>query len=327
MSRLRVIQVGVGGRGGSFLAQVSDSERFEHAAFVDVSDKSLAKARETVPLPDDRCFQDLAEALSKVECDAVFVITPPQLHAPQCNMALDAGKHVLVEKPFTKTLADAQAIVAKAEANGLRVVVSQDRRYGVRELTVRRLIESGKYGRVCAGAIRASGLRRGVHHSGQDDHAYLWERGIHDLDTLLHYLAPRRPIRVSAKSFNPSFSPYQGGAGSYGWIEFDDGSVFSLTLSFMSHGNCYEFFIDCENAGITVNSRIQVQPAGGEPETVTGDVPGHKGGLHCVLEALYDYVAEGIEPPSSGRNNLATIELVESLGRSSDENRVIELTP
>ena len=327
MSCLRVIQAGVGGRGGSFLGQVSDSDRFEHVAFVDVSNESLAKARETVPLADDRCFHSLEDALSEVECDAVFVITPPQLHAPQCNMALDAGKHVLVEKPFTKSLVDARAIVAKAEANGLCVVVTQNRRYGVREIAVRRLLESGGYGRVCAGSICASGMRGRVHHSGEDEHAYLWERGIHDLDTLLHYVAPRRAVRVSAKSFNPPFSPYKGGASSYGWIEFDDGSVFSLTLSLMSHGGCYEFVIDCEKAAITVGSQTQVHPEDGEPETVTEDIPGHRGELHCVLEALYEYVTQGIEPPISGRNNLATIELVESLARSSDENRVMELSP
>ena len=93
-----------------------------------------------------------------------------------------------------------------------------------------------------------------------------------------------------------------------------------------------DWAIDCEDAAIhdlsedvTVDSQIRVHPADGEPETVEEDIPGHKGELHYVLEAFYNYATQGTEPQISGRNNLATIELVESLGRSSDENRVIEL--
>ncbi|MBN1673807.1 MAG: Gfo/Idh/MocA family oxidoreductase [Kiritimatiellae bacterium] len=325
MKKLRVMQVGAWGRGRAFLDPVKNSDRFEYAALVDVRAENIVQARETVPLPEDRCFGDLDEALAKVPCEVVFVITPPDLHARHCLAALDAGRHVLVEKPFTKTGADARTVVQKAQEKGLCVVVSQNRRYSAACLKARELIEAGAYGKICAGVLCKSGFRGGVHHSGQDEHAYLWERGVHDIDTLLHYVAPRKARRVCAKSFNPPFSPYKGGASAYGWIEFDDGSVFSLVLSFMSHSKLNESVIECENASIVVNGKVRIERAKGETELVDIAPGAYKGALDYVLEALYDYVTRGVEPPISGRNNLATIELIEALGRSSDENRIVEL--
>ena len=79
------------------------------------------------------------------------------------------------------------------------------------------------------------GWRPGTHHSGLDRHSYLWERGIHDLD-LLRFVFAAEPVRVWSHSFNPSWSPYAGGAAVQGWIEFAGGISFGLLTTFASHG-------------------------------------------------------------------------------------------
>ena len=71
------------------------------------------------------------------------------------------------------------------------------------------------------------GNRPNVKHSGDDAHAYLWERGIHDLDTICHMFGSR-PSRIFCDSFNPPWSPYKGGSGVNGWIEFESGARCSL---------------------------------------------------------------------------------------------------
>ena len=173
MDKMRVIQVGVGGRGKAFVNALRENERFEHAAYVDVNEDAIRSACDAKPMARERCFSDVEKALEGVEADAVFIITPPRLHTQQCHLALDRGKHVLVEKPFTKSLAEAEDIARKAEEKGLKLVVSQNARYSATMLKSRELIEEGTYGKVCAGMVSKSGYRSRVHHSGDDAHSYL----------------------------------------------------------------------------------------------------------------------------------------------------------
>jgi len=148
---------------------------------------------------------------------------------------------------------------------------------------------------------------------------------VHDIDTLLHWVEPRKARRVCAKSFNPPFSPYRGGASVYGWIEFDDGAVFALTLSFMTHSKANACVLDCEQASIVINSKLSVQRVKQDPEIVEIGKHEYPDSVQGVLQAFHAYITDGTEPPVSGRNNCETIKLIEALGRSSDENRVIEL--
>ena len=185
---IRTIHVGAGGRGRWPLNRFRDRTDFEAVALVDVSEENLATARETTGLGEEACFSTPADALQAVDADAVVVITPPDLHAGQCLEAVRAGKHVLVEKPFTKDLSQARQIVAEASERGLKVAVTQNARYYPPVLTIRRLLQSGELGQPAFGLMTKYGWRPRVHHSGADQHAYLWERGIHDFDQLRHLL-------------------------------------------------------------------------------------------------------------------------------------------
>jgi predicted dehydrogenase len=127
----------------------------------------------------------LQSAMASVECDVVAVITPPDTHARFALEAIKAGKHVMVEKPFCKTIGDAVAVVEAAEAAGVKVMVLQNDRYrsGAHELNA--LVRGGEMGRPAFGFMTRFGHRANVHHSGEDAHSYLWERGIHDLDSIM----------------------------------------------------------------------------------------------------------------------------------------------
>ena len=75
--------------------------------------------------------------------------------------------------------------------------------------------QEGGIGQPCFGIMTRFGNRAAVHHSGEDPHSYLWERGIHDFDSIIH-LFDSKPKKVWADSFNPPWSPYKGGGGG-GW--------------------------------------------------------------------------------------------------------------
>ena len=122
---VQCIHLGVGGRGKWPVAMFAERDDVESAAFVDVHEGNMNAAMEVSGLPESRCFRTLEQALNNVESDCVIVITPPDSHADMILEAVRAGKHVLVEKPFTKTLASAKHVVEEADRMGVKVGVSQ----------------------------------------------------------------------------------------------------------------------------------------------------------------------------------------------------------
>lgn len=86
--------------------------------------------------------------LADPEVDVVVITTPPDTHFALAGAALRSGKHVLVEKPFVPTAAEADSLVALARERGVQLCVYQNRRWDADFLEVRRLVAGGALGRV-----------------------------------------------------------------------------------------------------------------------------------------------------------------------------------
>lgn len=99
-------------------------------------------------LPGIRVFSELAPALSEPDIDLVVIATPDPMHAPQAHQVLDAGKHVVVEKPMALTLEEARTVADHARAAGRDLFVFHNRRWDSDFLTLRALIETGKLGEI-----------------------------------------------------------------------------------------------------------------------------------------------------------------------------------
>jgi predicted dehydrogenase len=98
--------------------------------------------------PQVRVVQDPHTAFADAAVDVVVVASPNASHAPLAKAALAAGKHVVVDKPFTLTVQEAREVIAVAEQAGRLVSVFQNRRWDADFLTVQRLIDRGVLGRV-----------------------------------------------------------------------------------------------------------------------------------------------------------------------------------
>ncbi len=321
---IRVIHVGVGGRGVWPIQAFVERDDFKSVALVDIKPEALAAARQVTGLSEERCFVDMDEALRRVEADAVIVITPPQLHAFQCMRAVKAGKHLLVEKPFTLSFEEARTITVEADAQGVCVAVAQNARYTPAYATLARLIREEAYGKPAFGLMTKFSWRPNVHHSGKVRHSYLWERGIHDLDSL-RSIFNDEPAWVWGHSFNPPWSLYQHGAGTSLWMEFKHGATCSCVCTFASHKSGGNLRIDCEYASLElVENGIEVRRPGAQKSEV---LPLDKVPIpeSVLLDGWHKYITEGIEPPFGGHENLKTVALVEAAGIASDERRVVDL--
>jgi predicted dehydrogenase len=94
----------------------------------------------------DQAFNSLQDALRLTQSDIVVVSTPPSTHAELAEQAIAAGRHVLVEKPFTTTVADAERLSDLAERAGVVALVGHEFRFAPERVTLGRALLDGKVG-------------------------------------------------------------------------------------------------------------------------------------------------------------------------------------
>ncbi len=104
MTKLNLIQVGVGGWGESWASIARQSEDFEVVAYVDVSKANLQRTAAKNGIPSSKCYTDLGRVLKEVDADAVLGVVPANYHSEVAIAALNAGMHVLIEKPLADTM-------------------------------------------------------------------------------------------------------------------------------------------------------------------------------------------------------------------------------
>ena len=102
-----------------------------------------------------RWYADWQELLADDDIDAVYVATPVSMHAEQTIAAAEAGKHVLCEKPMALTVAECDAMIAAAQANGVKLGVAYYRHHYPVIARMRQLIASGDVGQVVLCQINA----------------------------------------------------------------------------------------------------------------------------------------------------------------------------
>ncbi|MBR3159604.1 MAG: Gfo/Idh/MocA family oxidoreductase [Atopobiaceae bacterium] len=100
------------------------------------------------PLPNVSYTTELERMLADPEIDVVEISTPPQTHYALSKQALEAGKHVVCDKPFTETAAQAEELFALAAEKGVTVQCYQNRRFDSDFLTAKQVAASGKLGKV-----------------------------------------------------------------------------------------------------------------------------------------------------------------------------------
>ncbi|HSU68916.1 MAG TPA: Gfo/Idh/MocA family oxidoreductase, partial [Tepidisphaeraceae bacterium] len=103
-----------------------------------------------------RAFTDAAEMLRETKPDVVHVLTPPQSHVPLASEALNAGAHVIVEKPATTSNRELQELVSLAKSRGKWLVEDHNYRFNEPILSIERLLAEGKLGEIRDVEVRLS---------------------------------------------------------------------------------------------------------------------------------------------------------------------------
>lgn len=140
-------------------------------------------------LPSVPVVPTLDALLSDPAVELVVVAVPNEAHHAVARAALEAGRHVVVDKPFTVTTAEADGLIALARARDLRLAVFHQRRWDADHLTVRQIVDNGLVGRVTTYLARYDRFRPGPPSRWTDEDrpgsGVLYDLGAHLVDQAL----------------------------------------------------------------------------------------------------------------------------------------------
>jgi len=229
MTETRVAIVGCG-----YFAQFHHDawRRTPQARVVGVCDRDIAKARlaATAHHPDAPAFDDPHRMLAELSPDLVDIVTPPATHAELVDACAAASADVICQKPLAPTPAEAEAIVDRAAAAGIRLAVHENFRFQPWYLEARRLLDAGALGTPHSIAFR---MRPG---DGQGPDAYLsrqpyfqtmprflvFETGVHFIDTFRMLMGEPVSVYARLRRMNPALAGEDAG---YILFEFASGAT------------------------------------------------------------------------------------------------------
>ena len=192
---MRMAVVGYGGMGGWHVRNVLKSDVCELAGVYDICKErnELAESRGI------HAYASFEELLADESVELITIATPNDVHEEIAIAAMNAGKHVISEKPVTITLESLERMIAASEKNGVRFSVHQNRRWDEDFLAFKALCQSGELGDVISIESRVHGSRgipgdwRGMKKCGG---GMLYDWGIHLIDQILMIFG-FNPKRVS----------------------------------------------------------------------------------------------------------------------------------
>jgi predicted dehydrogenase len=219
--RVGVIGAGVGMLHLDGYARIPE---VEIVALAGLDDDRVRRVAAEYKVP--RTYREYENLLAAPDIDAVSVCLPNILHAPVSIAALQAGKHVLVEKPLARNADEARQIKAAAQEYGRTLMISFDKRFRDDVQWIKKYIESGAIGKIYyakAHWMRRAGIPRlGSWFVSKETAGGgpLIDLGVHVLDIAMYLMNEPEPIAVSANTY-AEFGP-RGLKGWSGREQFSD---------------------------------------------------------------------------------------------------------
>ena len=292
---LRVGVVGLGGAGSGMTSRFARHPRFTLAAAADIDEELLDRFRGDFPgVP---AYANAEGVCAQGDLDLVYVATPNRFHAEHACMALSAGKNVLVEKPMTFTLHDADAMIEAADRSGKLLAVNVKHSFEPRVEKVAEYVRSGELGRF-----------RMLHNWRYADWLYrprtaeeltpewgggiLWRQGPHQLDI---FRAIGGGIIRSVRANVDVWDPSRHVNGAYtAYVTFEGGAVGTAVYSGYDHyesrelvfgtlddddswyGEARRELASHEDSAAWEEAAARAERYGGDRRTLPGGTLGHR---------------------------------------------------
>ncbi len=184
-----------------------------------------------------KAYTDVAEMVSGEKIDAVIICTPHPNHRDPVLAAMEAGAHVLVEKPLASTLEDCDAMIAASEKYGRRIGVVSQRRWYRPVLRVREAIQAGKIGIPVLGTVNMLGWRDKTYYESDpwrgtwkgEGGGVLVNQAPHQLDLLQWFMGEIDELYGLWSNLNHPYLEVEDTANAI--LKFKSGAVANILVS------------------------------------------------------------------------------------------------
>lgn len=251
---LKVGMIGAGGIGRVHMETFAKTEGAEIVAVTDVNREAAEKAAKDYGIA--RVHDSAEKLIEDPDLDAVIIGVPNKWHAPLAVKALQANKHVLLEKPMAIDLNDAKKIRDAALKSDRVLMISHQMRWEGPAMAVKEKVEQGELGNIYH-AKTVWFRRKGIPGWGSwftqkqmSGGGPLIDIGVHMLDLALYLMGNPKPVSVTGSTY-AEFGPKKRGIGNWGtpnwdgvfdvediasaFIKMEDGSSLTLDVSWAVH--------------------------------------------------------------------------------------------
>ena len=202
--KLRYAFIGAGGIAGAHMRDLAKRDDVDMVAMADISESSMARHRDRYGI--EGMYADWNDMLNREEPDAVSICTPNKLHEAPTIDALNAGCHVLCEKPLAHSAEAGERMLAAARESGRKLCIAFQYRYNPRTQFLRRAFDDGEFGNILYARVKAL-RRRGIPNWGVfgrkelQGGGALIDIGVHVLEMTHYAMGSPEPVSATADMF------------------------------------------------------------------------------------------------------------------------------
>lgn len=296
--------------------------------------KSKAEAKRDEFYPDAEVYDDHRGVLERDDVDVVDITPHPVDRLPIVREALNAGKHVLSQKPFVLDLKDGEELVALAEEKGLKFAVNQNGRWAPHFSYLRNAVAAGVIGRVTSLDFNLQWDQtwiKGIEDFEKIHHLILFDFAVHWFDITTQIMAGQEPTRVMASAIRYGEQVYTPPALAAAIVEYPEAQV---RLSFNAHTKLGEEDVTTvvgtegtlrtRGPGLNEQPEMEVYLEEGQCKVplescwFDAGFEGTMGELLCAIE-------EDREPSNSAKSNLKSLELCFAALKAADTGQPVEV--
>ncbi len=300
---MRVGVVGCGGMGTTHLRalrSLKETMGVEVTAIADI--RSMCRERAATVWPDARQYERAMDLIKEADVDWVHICLPSDLHAEHAIAALDAGRHVFIEKPVCLNGEDAKALLEAKKRSGKTVMVGHVVRWFAAYEYLKKVYDSKEYGELKSIVMK----RVGSHPTNGIDNWFLdWRRSggvmmdlhIHDLDFLRYMIGEPDSRHMCVSSFEDG-TPNQMVAA------YEFGNVWACAEACWDRSTSMKFTstyrASFENATVVYGGRdedgVTIYPVEGDSHTVSlsSEAESEAGQTEINVSTISPYCAEDI---------------------------------
>ena len=313
---VRIAVIGAGAMGAHHARVLAELPGAELVAVCDIDDARLQQVpRESAT----RLYRDLDRLLAEEQPDGVTIAVPTRRHASAALACLERRVALLVEKPLTATVEEAERLRAAAEAAGVPLMAGYVERFNPAVQELKRRIDAGELGRV----IEASARRVGPFFPRERDVGVAHDLATHDID-VLRWLLGREVEQVQAETQRGIRTQYEDALA--GVLRFEGGVVASLEANWLSPVKVRELTLLGERGMFAVDELRQelrwYAGAAGAPSQRDAQLTSLPGAgeapLRAELSAFLRVVRGEEPPPISAADGIAALRVADALVAAAD---------